>query len=100
MVEFASTGLFIAFGFHICSLIMILFCFFMIFLDILFVTKAIFILIYMIVAISFTSSGEVLGFLFKYFCQFSIDTNSNWRTGKTKRIKNKKVSFLMSFSLQ
>ena len=78
MVEFASTGLFIVFGFHLCSLIMILFCFFIIFWNILFGNKAIFFLLHMIVAVTFISSGEVLGFLFKYFCSFSIDTNSYW----------------------
>ena len=66
MVEFALAGLFIAFGFHICSLIMISFTkyvlFSIIFLNIIFGTKAIFILIQTIVAVSFTSSGEGLGF--------------------------------------
>ena len=66
------------------------------FINIIFGTKANFVLIRMIVAISFTSSGDMLGLLLKYFCLFSIDTNSNWHTGKTKE-EEEKVSFLKTF---
>ena len=72
--QLAYLQLLISIFFH--KLLFVLFL--IIFLNIFFGTKAIFILICMIVAFSFTVSGEVLGFLFKYFCSFSIDTNSYW----------------------
>ena len=83
--NFTSRGLFIAFGFHISTLTMISFrkyvlfpyLFSIIFINILFGTKTIFILIYLIGAVCFSSSGDILGLSLKYVCPFSLDTNSH-----------------------
>ena len=74
MVEFASTGLFIAFGFHICSLIMISFTKYVLFsiilLNIIFGTKAIFILIQPIVAVSLHLVGQYYASNLDIFVRF------------------------------